>query len=167
MTSLALLPRLLLFAATCAVVISATADADVVTRRLGTGLPPSPGSGRLPQAWVAPAEKAPRIDGKLDDPAWSQTRPVVLGKLASRGEASPKTEALLAHKDGVLFVGVRLAEPRVAAMKRTVTDADGPAYRDDSVELFLSPHPNRGYYQMIVSATGAIFDRHGHGNPAH
>jgi hypothetical protein len=150
-----------------AVPMSATAAGDVVTRRLGTGLPPSPSRGRLPEAWVAPAKKAPRIDGKLDDPAWSETRPVVLGKLESHGEASPETEARLVHKDGVLFVGVRLAEPNVGAMKRTVTDADGPAYRDDSVELFLSPHPSRAYYQMIVSATGAIYDRHGHGNPSH
>jgi hypothetical protein len=149
------------------VLTAAASAADVATRRLGTGLPPSPARGRLPEAWVAPAKETPRIDGKLDDPAWSETRPVVLGKLESQGEASPKTEARLVHKDGVLFVGVKLAEPNVAAMKRTVTDADGPAYQDDSVELFLSPHPNRGYYQMIVSATGAIFDRHGHGNPAH
>jgi len=147
--------------------VETTVDAAVVTRRLGTGLPPSPTAARLPEAWVAPAESAPKIDGKLDDSAWSKTRPVVLGKLESQGETSPRTEARLVHRDRVLYVGVKLAEPNAAGIKRTVTEADGPCYRDDSVELFLSPHPDRGYFQMILSASGAIFDRHGHGNPAH
>lgn len=147
--------------------VAGTGSAAVVTKRLGTGLPPSPTTGRLPEAWVAPAREAPAIDGKLDDEVWSATRPIVLGKLESYGETSPRTEARLVHKDRVLYVGVRLAEPNVAGMKRTVVKPDGPAYGDDSVELFLSPPPSRGYFQMIVSATGAIYDRHGHGNPAH
>jgi len=33
------------------------------------------------------------------------------------------------------------------------------------VELFISPHPPRGYYQFIIGASGAVFDRHGHGDP--
>jgi hypothetical protein len=142
------------------------AAADVATVRLATGLPPSPSGGRLPEAWVAPVEQGPTIDGRLDDTAWTAARPVVLGKLESRGRASPRTEARLVRTDRVLYVGVRLAEPNVAAMKRAVTKADGPAYSDDSVELFLSPHPDRGYFQMIVSATGAVYDRRGHGDPA-
>lgn len=143
-----------------------TGQAAVVTKRLGTGLPPSRSTGRLPEAWVAPAKQAPKIDGRLDDEAWSLTRPVVLGKLQSYGETSPRTEARLIHKDGVLYVGVELAEPNVEKIKRTVKELDGPAYGDDSIELFLSPDPSRGYFQVIVSASGAIYDRHGHGNPA-
>ncbi|MFO8013535.1 MAG: sugar-binding protein [Phycisphaerae bacterium] len=157
-------PRTL--AAACGLLLVQVACAEVVTVRLATGLPPTPAAGRLPEAWVAPAERAPTVDGRLDDPAWAATRPVVLGTLESRGQAAPRTEARLVHKDRVLYAGVRLAEPNVAGMKRSVTKADGPAYRDDSVELFLSPHPDGGYFQMIVSATGAIYDRRGHGDPA-
>jgi len=151
----------------CTLLLGALADGAVVTRRLGTGLPPSPTGGKLPEAWVAPAGEAPVIDGKLDERAWSETRPVLLGKLESHGKAAPRTEAFLIHTGGVLYVGVKLAEPRIADLKSTVSDADGPAYRDDSVELFLSPHPSRGYYQLIVSSGGGIYDRHGHGDPAH
>jgi hypothetical protein len=142
------------------------ACAEVVTTRLATGLPPTPAAGRIPEAWVASAEQAPTVDGRMHDAAWAATRPVVLGKLESRGEAAPRTEARLVHTDRILYVGVRLDEPNVAGMKRSVTKADGPAYGDDSVELFLSPHPDGGYFQMIVSATGAIYDRHGRGDPA-
>jgi len=150
----------------CAALLGAVADAAVVTRRLGTGLPPAPAGAKLPEAWVAPADKVPVIDGKLDEAAWSKTRPVLLGKLESHGKATPRTEAFLVHTGGVLYVGVKLAEPLVADLKSAVRDADGPAYSDDSVELFLSPHPGRGYYQLIVSAGGGIYDRHGHGDSA-
>jgi len=142
-----------------------TAHAAVVTKRLGTGLPPSGSAGVLPQTWVAPAAEAPAIDGKLDEPAWNAPRPIVLGKLASRGKTSPRTEARLLHKDKVLYVGVKLEEPNMGGLKRAVTDDDGPLYQDDSVELFISPYPSRGYFQLILGSSGAVFDRKGYGDP--
>lgn len=149
-----------------AVVLAGTGRGSVVTRRLGTGLKPDGSATRLPEAWVAPAKQPPTLDGRLEEAAWSATRPFLLGKLESRGKASPETEVRLLRHDRVLYVGVQLAEPNPAGLKRTVTEHDGPAYRDDSVELFLSPDPAEGYFQIILSAGGGIYDRHGHGDPA-
>ena len=52
--------------------------AALVTVRLGTGQAPTDTGGRLPQAWVAPANKASQLDGRLDEEVWSAARPVVL-----------------------------------------------------------------------------------------
>jgi len=145
--------------------IAEGAWASVVTRRLGTGLSASGLDKPLPEAWVAPVEAAPRIDGRLTDKAWSVTEPVLLGKLLGRGKTSPRTEVRLVHHKDILYVAARLDEPDVGRLKRTVTKPDGPAYQDDSVELFLSPDPAGGYFQIIVTAGGAIYDRHGHGDP--
>ena len=145
--------------------VSNTAHAAAVTMRLSTGLPPSGSAGVLPQTWVAPAGQAPQIDGKLDEEAWDSARAVVLGKLQTRGKTSPRTEARLLHKDKVLYVGIVLGEPNLGKLKRTVAEDDGPLYQDDSVELFISPDPSQGYYQFILGASGAVFDRKGYGDP--
>ncbi|MBC8874157.1 MAG: carbohydrate-binding family 9-like protein [Planctomycetes bacterium] len=140
-------------------------DAATVTRRLSTGLTATDDADGLPKAWVAPAATAPKMDGQLDDNAWSVTKPIVLGRLERVGRAEPRTEVSLIHNDGVLYIGVKLDEPNLGQLRREVTQRNGPVYRDDSVELFLSPNPDAEYYQIIVNANGVISDRIGHGNP--
>jgi len=145
---------------------SAGSGAGVATLRLSTGLPPSSTPNGLSQAWVAPVETPPNLDGRLDEPAWAAARPVVLGKLESHGPAAPRTEARLVRHARNLYVGLRMAEPNVSGMRRAVTQPDGPAYSDDSIELFLMPRRDREYFQIVVSATGAVYDRQGHGEPS-
>jgi hypothetical protein len=133
---------------------------------LGTGLSPSASEERLPEAWVAPAKEPPKLDGRLDDDVWSAAEPIVLGMLEREGKTRPRTEVRLVYAGGMLYVGCQLTEPAIGKLKRGVDTPDGPAYQDDSVELFLSPYPERGYFQMIVSATGAVYDRRDRGDPA-
>ena len=141
-------------------------QAAVATKRLGTGLTGTATDDGLPQAWVAPVDVAPVIDGQLDDETWSHAKPIMLGKLLERGAVHPKSQAWLVRTDETLYVGMRLAEPNIAGMQRSVSKADGPLYQDDSVELFLSPNPDRGYYQFVIGATGAVYDRKDHGDAA-
>ncbi len=145
--------------------VAAPVTPAAITVRLGTGLRPRAADDGLPEAWVAPAAAAPDVDGRLDDPAWAAVQPIVLGRLNARGAISPRSEVRLVHSDRTLYVGMHLAEPNGAAMKATVREADGQAYQDDSAELFLSPFPERGYVQIIVSCTGAIYDRVNRGSP--
>jgi hypothetical protein len=146
--------------------LSKPTDAAVTTRRLGTGLHPTRSVGVLPQTWVAPVTEAPRVDGKLGEAVWDVAPPVLLGKLTTRGKTWPRTEARFVHRAGLLYAAVRLDEPNVDRIKRAAMGPDGPGWEDDSVELFLSPEPESGYYQFIFSAAGGIFDRQGHGDPA-
>jgi hypothetical protein len=152
--------------AACAVlVVAVAAKAAVVTKRLGTGLPPASSGSEGPQAWAAPVAEAPTIDGRLDEKAWNATRPVVLGKLDRHGEATPRTEARFLQKGGTLYVGVKLSEPNMAGLKRSVAQHDGLVWEDDSVELFLQPRHDSDYYQIVIGASGAIYDRRDRGNP--
>jgi len=153
----------------CLAVLAGNPDpirADTVSLRLGTGLRSSGNGDGLPEAWVPPVERAPRIDGRLDDPVWSSARPLVLGALTRRGPVAPGSEARFIRQGGYLYAGLKLTEPNIKTLRRSVRDPDGPAYRDDSVEIFLSPFPAQGYFQFIISATGAVYDRRNRDNPA-
>jgi hypothetical protein len=152
-------------AAGVVLVAAVAAEAAVVTKRLGTGLPPSSSGTEGPQAWAAPVAQPPTIDGRLEEQAWQATRPLVLGKLDRHGEAAPRTEARFLRDSGTLYVGVKLAEPNMAGLKRAVTQHDGPVWEDDSVELFLQPRHDADYYQIVIGASGAIYDRRDRGNP--
>jgi len=146
--------------------LSAAPEAAVVTKRLRTGLSSPQASDDLPQAWAAPIGQAPTIDGRLDDRAWDATRPVPLGKLERYGEASPPSTVRFLHRGGILYVGATLSEPYVGKLKRSTAKHDGSAWNDDSVELFLQPRSSDGYYQLVIGASGAVYDRRGHGDPS-
>ena len=136
-----------------AVVMAATVEAAVVTMRLSTGLRASSSGDGLPQAWAAPAKEPLAIDGRLDERAWEACPPVVLGKLERPGDTSPRSEVRFMHGRGMLYLGMKLTEPNIDKLKRSATTHDGPAWDDDSVELFLAPHANNEYYQIIASAS--------------
>ncbi|MBN1419656.1 MAG: carbohydrate-binding family 9-like protein [Planctomycetes bacterium] len=149
-----------------AAIACASLRADVVTRRIGTGLPPGGPASLVPETWVAPVGAPPAIDGHLDDAAWSETRPIVLGALLERRSTSPRTEVRLIRDQANLYAAFRLAEPDVGAIRARVAGADGSAWEDDSVEIFLTPRPGGSYYQIIAGAGGAVFDRTDHNDPA-
>lgn len=138
---------------------------EVATCRLGTGLSRSGTAGSLPEAWVGPVDAPPTIDGRLDDRPWQAARPFELGNLLVRGRARPRTEVRLVHHGGMIYVGARCEEPNLEGLRRDVERKDGPAYRDDSIELFLAPDPARAYFQLTFAAGGAVYDRIGHGDP--
>ncbi len=135
---------------------------DCLRVRARRGRPPS----ELPEAWVAPASEPPEIDGRLDDGAWSKARPIVLGEIAERRSASPRSRVRLVRDAAHLYAAFALEEPNLGALRRRATRLDEPAWEDDSVELFLSPRAGGGYYQVVVGAGGGVFDRAGREDPA-
>jgi len=143
-------------------ICGAFAEAEVATIRLGTP-PTGPvgGAKRLPPpptGYVVEGKTAPAVDGKLDDAAWKQVRPLSLGTMHGRGRPGAAAQVLLLHSAGQLYVGFRLDEPNVDKIRRKVTQFDGPAYQDDSVEMFLAPKGGSRWYQFIVGAGGALAD---------
>ncbi|MEP6619584.1 MAG: DUF5916 domain-containing protein [bacterium] len=79
---------------------------------------------------------APRIDGRLDDAAWAQARPIsdFVQKIPVEG-ASPtvSTEVRLLYDDEALYVGARLRRSDPAAIRTSVTRRDG----DSDAEVFI------------------------------
>ena len=126
------------------------AHAEVVTVRLATGLTAAPRISGPPRAWCPRVPKAPVIDGA----AWRASPVMAMGTLAGKGRPGAGTEVRAVTDGEHLCVAFTLREPDTGKLRREVTNADGPVWGDDSVELFISPTADRKYYHLGVSAGG-------------
>src|SRR5262245_11206002 len=99
------------------------------------------------------------IDGKLDDPAWSQA-PWTEDFVDIEGKAKPKprlrTRAKLLWDDGYLYVAAELREPHVWA---TLTNHDAVIFRDPDFEVFIDAQGKTGpYYEFEINALNTTWD---------
>ncbi len=109
-------------------------------------------------------KRAPKIDGEvLADPAWGAAATASGFVLLRTSDAATQTtEARVLYDDRKLYVGFVCAEDQVDGLVASVTDADGPTYQDDAVELFLAPFANRErYYHFVVNSLGVLRDEIG------
>jgi len=115
---------------------------------------------RVPTTTATYAKAAPRIDGKLGDPAWK--RAAHIGEFMVpdlREKARVKTEAWITYDESALYVAMRNHEPRLSGMKHATTGRDGNIWADDTVEVFIDTNLDRKtYYQFAVNAAGTFFD---------
>jgi hypothetical protein len=100
------------------------------------------------------------IDGRLDEKDWKNTKGV--GKFRfpwwAKGEQE-QTEAKLMWDDRFLYVSYRCDDAHIWAEH---TKRDSPVYRDDCVEVFIAPNPNRpnDYFNIEMNVKGAFLDQH-------
>ena len=119
------------------------------------------------------ADKAPRIDGLLDEAVWAGE-----GHGGFSLYMQPKTPAPVdsrvwaAYDDEALYVAVRCAEPEMKDLsadysraknledRRRNSDEEGSAYGADCLEFFLVPDGvgNDATFQFVVNPNGALFD---------
>lgn len=101
--------------------------------------------------------KAPVIDGKLDDAAWSGGS-VVLGNNNQGGKASVKIEAWVRWDDANLYVAFKNHRPKSSLVTK-VKDDGGNVWEDDENEIFIDPSVDgKGtWYQFIINAIGTRF----------
>src|SRR4051812_16343013 len=93
---------------------------------------PAESDAQAPSAKVARASRitgaAPRVDGTLDDPAWT-TAPVITGfvqKIPNEGmEPSEATEVKILFDDDALYVGARMRRKDPSLIRTSVTRRDG------------------------------------------
>ena len=137
--------------------VAASADAPL---RLDFSASPLDGllktGGRTRQQLACPrCLKAPEIDGRLDDSAW---RSAGIVTRLSRNELP--TRALVCFDDRALYIAVeciRRPGRELVARKRR---RDGPAYRDDCVEVWIDPgRDQKRRFQLIINAGGSFFDQ--------
>ena len=111
----------------------------------------------LPRYEIHRAPAAIRVDAKLDEPAWRQAPPV--GEFHFRREGPrEQTIARLLWDDENLYVSYVCQDRHISAY---VTQRHGPVSKDDCVEIFLSPNPDkvRNYYTFEINAIGAMLNR--------
>jgi hypothetical protein len=99
------------------------------------------------------------IDAKLDEPAWQRASSVGdFHFLPPQDSDKQQTVARLLWDDENLYVGYYCIDKRISAY---VTERHGPVSRDDCVEIFLSPNPDkvRNYYTFEINAIGTMLNR--------
>ena len=92
------------------------------------------------------------------DPIWEQTIPLKNFFDASEGLEND-TDVMVFNDDSNLYfyINCRQEEP----VKSEPRPKDGPAYADDSVEVFIDPKDGSTYRHFIVNASGSVLDEKG------
>ncbi len=110
-------------------------------------------------AW--PADGKIVLDAMQHDPSWNGYKEV-----AARG---PGARAVFRYDDQNLYIAYKRPagqgeDGRLLPWKRSVTEADGPVWKDDSFEIYLSALPkghdvpSRRYLHLGLSPSGACYD---------
>ncbi|OGV52500.1 MAG: hypothetical protein A2017_19095 [Lentisphaerae bacterium GWF2_44_16] len=118
---------------------------------------------------VCMAEKTditPVIDGNINESCWDKAEwQTGFSSLTSNPEPSQKTRFKVLYDNERLYFAVECFEENIDKLKIDTKEKDGPAYLDDSIEIFLIPYkdipddPNwRMFYHFIVNAGGALYD---------
>jgi len=98
------------------------------------------------------------IDGKLDESAWKRAKPTGDFHFNWWKEGDKeKTVAKLLWDDDNLYVGFYCHDKHISA---EVVQRHGPVSRDDAVEAFISPNPEkpRNYYGFEINAIGTMLN---------
>lgn len=118
-----------------------------------------------PSAKVARATRitgrAPRVDGRLDDPIWQ--RAIVIDDFVQQrpiegSTPSEKTLAWIVYDDEALYVGARMQRERPRDISRTMTRRDGFANAERIVVTFDPQLDRRTGVGFGVSAAGVRSD---------
>jgi len=119
----------------------------------------------LPAVFVPRPGKAPRIDGRLSDPAWAVARALRFAYLS--GRAGPPTQATTARvlaDARNLYFAFDCSEADMPNLTAAGSKRDDPVWQGDTVEVFLDPHhrqrPN-GYFHVAVNPDGLTMDTDG------
>jgi hypothetical protein len=113
---------------------------------------------------VAPAVSEVRIDGQLDEPAWSAATVIDLPYEFFPGDNVPppvETECLVTFDDRRLYVAFRVGDPRPAAIRAHLMERDNinGFLQDDYVGFQLDPfNDERRGFQFRVNPLGVQFD---------
>ncbi|MBV9549196.1 MAG: carbohydrate-binding family 9-like protein [Alphaproteobacteria bacterium] len=144
---------ILLLAALPAVLPAPPAWAQGQTPALAerSNLPP------IPSYEVHRAKTAPSIDGRLDDTAWADARPVTfIFPWENQTGKKQKTTARLLWDNDNLYVAYDCEDSDITA---TRTERDQPTYMDDAVEIFIGPPGVKNLYLGLeMNARGALYD---------
>ncbi|MCY2932739.1 MAG: carbohydrate-binding family 9-like protein [Planctomycetota bacterium] len=105
------------------------------------------------------AQKAPQIDGKLDDHVW-QNSPWTEDFGDIQGSARPaprfRTRVKMAWDQQYFYVAARLEEPHVWG---TLTKHDSVIFQDNDFEIFIDPDgDNQEYFELEINALNTEWD---------
>jgi hypothetical protein len=113
-------------------------------------------SFRAIRSWVI------EVDGRIDEPAWSEAWSCELRWEVEPGENTPapvRTEVLVFHDRTRLYVGFRAHDPEPSRIRAHLSDRDG-AWSDDWVGVVLDTfNDERRNYVLAVNPLGVQMDQ--------
>jgi hypothetical protein len=115
----------------------------------------------LPAVTAQRTDRAPVIDGILDEPVWKEAKwQDGFTGLGMAKAAEPGTRFAVAYDERTLYFAAELAELALDKVKAGITRRDDDRlFSDDCLELFIAPGPQRiNYYQFIVNSRGVLTD---------
>jgi hypothetical protein len=118
---------------------------------------PAAPTGVMP---VLPASVPPRVDGRLDDPAWQTAASATGFRDARSGQpASVSTTARVLYDDQALYIAFDCVEPAMGTLVARQQGHDTPeVWLDDGLEVFIAGAARRPYAHVIVNTNGAVYD---------
>lgn len=110
---------------------------------------------------VARHEGAIRVDGTLDDAAWSGAPTFSLGyetRPAENGPAPVRTDVWITYDEGSLYAAFRAQDPEPEQIRARYSDRDS-AFGDDFVGIVLDTfHDRRRAFEFFVNPLGVQMD---------
>ena len=121
---------------------------------------------KIKRILAAKTDKPPRLDGKLDDPAWAKAHPISDFYCALKTDGyrvrppSVKTFARVLYDDRNLYLGFLCQDLEPDKIRVNRVDRDGNVFSgDDSVEIFLDANRDRKtYFQFAANFAQSQFD---------
>lgn len=106
---------------------------------------------------VARASDPIKIDGRLDEPAWTEAEPV--GPFVNCADGSPSllhTEAKVLYDDKYIYFAFRTVDDNIFA---TMKNRDDRLWEEEVSEVFLQADPHyTDYIELEVNPLGAMLD---------
>ncbi len=130
-------------------------------------LPRSVGAGALPQEGARLAEavrvdRAPKLDGTLDDPLWQSARPITDFRQREPHEGEPsteKTEVRILYARHAVYFGIHCYDLEPSRIIATELRRDVSLALDDHFEILIdSNHDRRDAYVFEVNPLGTQND---------
>jgi hypothetical protein len=103
-------------------------------------------------------KKGPRIDGKLDDPAWKQA---LQAQLVSNkgGRLANDTVVAICHDGEKFYLGAIALESEMDKLKITCTKRDEKVWKDDCYEIYFDENRDReDAVKVCVNPNGVFMD---------
>ncbi|MBV8818616.1 MAG: carbohydrate-binding family 9-like protein [Acidobacteriaceae bacterium] len=113
--------------------------------------------GPVPRYEVKRAATPIVVDGRLDEAAWSKSKPIeFVFPWDQQTGAKQKTMARLLWDDDYLYVAYECEDTDIVALHQ---NRDDPTYKDDAVEIFINPDPTQTfYYGLEMNALATLYD---------
>jgi len=101
-------------------------------------------------------EKAPIIDGALDDKCWESAEKIDEFFVYKKDEKTADTRIFLARDEQWLYIGFECGNENMAKVEQKVFDHGGSVQNDDSIEVFLDPGTGGEIYYHYKLSFGNV-----------